>query len=136
MRTVSLGVVVIATAIVGISAGCDNPLSSSDQSVELGVTKIDAPATVAPGTAIAVVLTVTVGGCTSFDHIDVNRDVSSANMTVWGRDAAKGRKGVACPTDIREDPHSYQFNPPFANSFTILVNRGRLSPLQATVAVQ
>jgi len=135
MRIVSLGGVVIAAAIVGVSSGCDNPVST-DQSVELGATKIEAPTTVAPGTAITVVLTVTTGGCVSFDHIDVNRDANGAFMIVWGHDAAKGRKDIGCPADIREDPHSYQFSPPFANSFTIQVGRGRLSPLQAIVQVQ
>jgi hypothetical protein len=136
MRIISLGFAFVAVAIVSVSASCDNPLSSPDQSVLLGVSKIDAPATVAPGTAITVVLTVTTGGCVSFDHVDVNRDASSAFMIVWGHDAAKGRNDIACTADIREEPHSYQFSPPFANSFAIQVARGRLSPLQATVQVQ
>lgn len=136
MRIVSLGGVAIAAAIVGISAGCDNPFSSPDQSVELGVRTIDAPTTVATGTAITIVLTVETGGCLSFDHFDVNRDASGAFMTVWGRDAAKGRKGIVCTSDVRYEPHSYEFSPPFANSFTIQVARGRLSPLQAIVQVQ
>lgn len=126
----------VAAAIVGVSAGCDNPFSSPDQSVTLDVSKMDAPTTVAAGTAITVVLTVTTGACLSFDHIDVNRDASGAYVTVWGRDAAKGRKGVACPANLVLEPHSYQFDPPFANSFTVEVDRGRLAPLQATVQVQ
>lgn len=125
-----------ALAIVAGAVACDNPFSSPDQSVTLDVSKIDAPTTVATGTAITVVLTVTTGGCMSFDHIDVNRDASGAYMTVWGRDAAKGRKGVECPGNIVFEPHSYQFDPPFANSFTVEVDRGRLSPLQATVQLQ
>ena len=132
MRTVSLGL----AALVCL-AGCDAFNSSApDQSVTLDVSKIDAPTTVANGTSIAVVLTVTTGGCMSFDHIEVNRDVSGGYMTVWGRDAAKGRTGVGCPANIAFEPHSYQFDPPFANSFTIQVDRGRLPPLQATVQVQ
>jgi hypothetical protein len=136
MRIVSLGGVVIAAAIVGISASCDNPFSSPDQSVILGVTKFEAPTTVAPGTAITVVLTVTTGGCLSFDHIEVNRDASGANLTVWGRDATIGRKGIVCTQEAVSAAHSYRFDPPFTNSFTIEVNQGRLAPLQATVQVQ
>lgn len=120
--------------LVGAAVAC-NPFAP-DQSVVLGVTKIDAPATVASGTAITIVLTVTTGGCLSFDHIDVSRNASSANMTVWGRDATIGRKGVVCTLVGVSDAHSYQFDPPFSSSFTIQVNQGRLAPLQAVVQVQ
>jgi len=132
MKTVSLGL-----AVVVFLAGCGgfNPFAA-DQSVTLDVSKIDAPTTVATGTPITVVLTVTTGGCMSFDHIEVNRDVGSGHMTVWGRDAAKGRTGVMCPANLVLEPHSYQFDPPFASSFTIQVDRGRMPPLQTTVQVQ
>jgi hypothetical protein len=132
MKTVSLGL-----AAVVFLVGCDgsNPFAP-DQSVTLDVGKIAAPTTVAAGTPITVVLTVTTGGCLSFDHIQVNRDASSAYVTVWGRDGAKGRSGVACPANLVLEPHSYQFDPPFANAFAIQVDRGRLPPLQATVQVQ
>jgi hypothetical protein len=130
----AIAVVFVAVAIVAINVAC-NPFAP-DQSVTLDVSKIDAPTTVANAIPITVVLTVTTGGCTSFDHIEVNRDLSGAHMTVWGRDAAKGRTGVACPANIVLEPHSYQFDPPFANSFTIQVDRGRLAPLQAIVQVR
>lgn len=132
MRTVSLGL-----AALVFLAGCDgsNPFAP-DQSVTLDVSQIAAPTTVANGSPITVVLTVTTGGCLSFDHIQVNRDANGAYVTVWGRDAAKGRTGVACPANVAFEAHSYQFDPPFANSFAIQVDRGRLAPLQATVQVQ
>lgn len=127
----------LSLAAVVCLAGCNAVDSSApDQAVTLDVSKIDAPTTVASATAITVVLTVTTGGCLSFDHIAVNRDASGAYMTVWGRDAAKGRTGVGCPTNIVFEPHSYRFDPPFANSFVVQVDRGRLAPLQATIQVQ
>jgi hypothetical protein len=132
MKTVSLGL-----AALVFLAGCDgfNPFGP-DQSVTLDVSKIDAPTTVASGTPITVVLTVTTGGCLSFDRIEVSRDVSGAHITVWGRDAAKGKTGVLCPANLVNEPHSYQFDPPFADPFTIQVDRGRLAPLQTSVDVQ
>ena len=120
--------------LVGAAVAC-NPFAP-DQSVTLDVSKIDAPTAVATGTPITVVLTVTTGGCKSFDRIEVNRDVGGAHMTVWGRDGAKGRKDIMCPANIVFEPHSYQFDPTFANSFAILVDRGRLPPLQKRVQVQ
>ena len=132
MRTVLLSLAALVFLV-----GCDssNPFAT-DQSVTLDVSRLDAPATVANGTPIAVVLTVTTGGCVSFDHIEVNRDLGGAQVTVWGHDAAKGRKGIACTANIVFEPHSYQFDPPFANSFTIQVDRGRMAPLQTTVQIQ
>jgi hypothetical protein len=129
MRIISFGVVAVA-----LVAGCG--LTDPDQSVILGVSKLDAPTTVASGSTITAVLTVTLGGCLSFDHIQVTRDASGANVTVWGNDASKGNKGVTCTSDVKVQSRSVQFDPPFANSFTIEVNQGRLGPLMAVVQVQ
>ena len=126
-----------ALCVVGaipFSIAC-NPFAP-DQSVVLGVSKLDAPATVSPGSPLTVVLTVTTGGCKTFDHIEVERTASLASLTVWGRDGAKGAKNVACPAYIVDTPHSYQLNPPFQSPFTVQVDRGRVSPLIAVVNVQ
>ncbi len=129
MRIISFGVVAVA-----LVAGCG--LIDPDQSVVLGVSQLDVPATVASGSSITAVFTVSVGGCLSFDHFEVNRDIASAHVIAWGHDAAKGKKEIGCTLEIRLETHSYKFDPPFANTFTIQVERGRLSPLQATVQVQ
>ncbi len=129
MRIASFGV--LACAFV---AGCG--LTDPDQSVILGVSKLDAPATVASGSTITAVLTVNLGGCLSFDHIEVTRDASGANLTVWGKDASKGNKGVVCTSDFKVQSRSVQFDPPFANTFTIEVNQGRVGPLSTVVQVQ
>jgi len=111
-------------------------LLSPDQSVILGVSKLEAPASIAAGSPLTVVLTVTTGGCTSFDRIEVTRDASGASFTAWGTNAAKGRKNIACPAFIVDTPHPYQLDPPFNNPFAVQVQRGRLGPLTATVQVQ
>ena len=132
MRTVSL--FALFSVLVGTLGGC-NPFAPN-QSVVLDVTKLDAPPTIASGDALTVTLTVTVGGCKSFDHIAVSRDLSGASFTAWGRDAAKGRTDIMCPQDIRYEPHSYMLLPPYRNPFTLQVQRGRLAPLTTTVQVQ
>ena len=131
MNRCSFGMAVMA---LGVASAC-NPLAP-DQSVVLGVTKLDAPATISASSPLTVVLTVTTGGCTSFDHIAVARDASGASLTAWGIDASKGRKDIACPAYIADTPHSYKLDPPFQSPFTVQVPRGRLSPLTATVQVQ
>ena len=123
-----------AVGVVCLPIAC-NPFAP-DQSVVLGVSKLDAPATISPGSALTVVLTVTTGGCKTFDHIEVERAASLASFTVWGRDGAKGAKNVTCPAYIVDTPHSYQLDPPFQSPSTVQVDRGRLSPLTATVQVQ
>lgn len=118
-----------------LSGGCRN-LFSPDQSVILGVSKLSAPSTVAATSPLDVVVTVNLGGCLSFDRIEVQRFASDGSITVWGKDSSLGRKDVMCPQNIILEDHSYRFDPPFAGAFTVTVNRGRLPPLQATVQVQ
>ena len=129
-------IIPFAVVAVALVAGCKGSgLFGPDQSVILGVSKIEAPTTVASASPITAVFTVTTGGCVSFDHIEVNRDIASAHVIVWGHDAAKGKE-VVCTQDIRLETHSYKFAPPFASTFTVQAERGRLPPLQATVQVQ
>ncbi len=132
MRIISFGVFALA-----LLAGCDGSgLFAPDQTVILSVSKLDAPTTIASGNPIPVVLTVVSGGCRSFDHIEVTRDLAGANITVWGKDSSIGKKDVACTADLVIQLHSIQLEPPFANSFTIEVNQGRVGPLMAVVQVQ
>jgi len=129
----SVSSVVVGSLVIAL-AGC-NPFAP-DQSVVLGVSQLDAPTAISSSDNLPVALTVTVGGCLSFDRIEVTRDLSGASFTAWGRDASKGRKDVMCPADVRAELHSYTLVPPFANPFSIQVQRGRLSPLTTTVQVK
>jgi hypothetical protein len=120
--------------LVGASVAC-NPFAP-DQSVVLAVEKIDAPATSLVGSPLTVVLTVTIGMCESFDHIKATSTASSASLTAWGVNATIGNKDIVCPTIIKHESHSYQFNPVARGPFQITVDQGRLPPLTATVQVQ
>ncbi len=131
MKRALFGIAVVA--IVTGSVACN---LFTDHSVILGVSKLDAPATISPGSPLTVVLTVTTGGCKSFDHIAAERGTSGASLTAWGQDAAKGERNVSCPLNIVNELHSYQFDPPIQSPFTVQVDRGRVSPLSATVLVQ
>ncbi len=129
----ALSVTLVAGLI--LTATRCNPFAP-DHTVALGVSKLDAPATVAADNTIDVVLTVEVNGCESFDRITVERGVTGATLTAWGKDESVGRKGVTCPQVLQLQPHSVQILPPFADPFTITVPRDRLSPLTATVRTQ
>ena len=126
--------VIGAVGVVCLPIGC-NPFAP-DQSVVLGVEKVDAPATSPVGSPLTVVLTVTIGMCESFDHIEATSTASGASLTAWGVNATIGNKDIVCPTIIKSEAHSYQFNPTARGPFQITVNRGRVSPLTATVQVQ
>jgi hypothetical protein len=121
--------------LVPAIGACWNPFGP-DQSVILGVSELSAPTSIAPGSPLSVVLTVQTGGCVHFDYIEAWRDASSATLTAWGTDGRIGNRKALCTADIRYDPHTYQFAPPFANPFTITVNPGGINPLVATVQVQ
>ena len=120
--------------LVGAAVAC-NPFAP-DQSVVLGVQKIDAPATSPVGSPLTVVLTVLVNGCQSFDHLEAMSDASGASLTAWGLDHTIGNKGVVCPDVIKSEAHSYQFNPSVRGAFQITVGQGRMPPLTATVQIQ
>jgi hypothetical protein len=123
-------------AVVAIVAGPVACNLFADHSVILDVSKLDAPATISPGSPLTVVLTVTTGRCKSFDHIAAEHSASGASLTAWGQDAAKGERNVSCPLNIVNEPHSYQFEPPIQSPFRVQVDRGRVSPLTAIVQVQ
>jgi len=118
----------------GAAVAC-NPFAP-DQSVVLDVEKIDTLATSLVGSPLIVVLIVTIDMCQSFDHIEATSVASGASLTAWGIDATIGNKNIACPTIIKSEAHSYQFKPSVRGPFQITVDRGRVSPLTATVQVQ
>ncbi|HEV7388580.1 MAG TPA: hypothetical protein VGN73_08215 [Gemmatimonadaceae bacterium] len=122
----------VAVGIAAASFGC-NPFAP-DQSVVLLVDQLDAPASISAGSPLTVVLTVIVGGCKVFDRISVQRGASGATMIAFGQDIAKG-KDLACTDNAVPESHSYQFDPPFQNPFTVRVDREGLDPLITTVQV-
>jgi hypothetical protein len=124
----------IAVLTVGAMGACS--AFGPDQSVVLAVTKLEAPATIAAGSPLTVVLTVTTGGCKTFDRIDVEREAYAVALTPWGTDAATGNKNTSCPTDIVETPHSVRLDPPFQSPFMVFVPRVGMDPLTATVQIQ
>lgn len=125
----------MAVVVVGATLSC-SPVVPDRSVVVLDVTKLDAPAAISAGGVLTVVLTVTSGGCVTFDHISMVRDLSGASLTAWGRDSRNGEMSIPCTANIVSDPHSFEIGPPFQNSFTVQVPRGRMSPLTTTVQVQ
>jgi hypothetical protein len=81
-------------------------------------------------------LTVQVGGCTSFDRIEVQKVLGGARLIPWGTNTAIGHKDIACPGDIRYEPHPVQVDPPYVDPFNITVEQGELAPVTAVVRVQ
>jgi hypothetical protein len=132
MKYVLSGILVVALAAVPLAC---NPFAP-DQSVVLEVESLDAPASISPGAQLTVVLTVTTGGCTVFDHIAVLRGTSGAQLAALGLNTAKGKTNYSCTADIRSDPHSFTLDPPFQSPFTVQVNRPTSPPLVATVLVE
>jgi hypothetical protein len=132
----ALLVCIASVVLIGALSGCHDPTSNAGL-VELNTQTLDAPATIAPGATLTVSVSVEVGGCLTFDHIQSHRTASQADLTVWGRDIRTGitDRAILCPRFFVE-PQEYQLYPPFQNPFTVAIDRGRASPLIAVVNVQ
>jgi hypothetical protein len=118
-----------------VSAGGCNLFSGPDQSLRLGVEKLEAPARNSAATPISVVVTVMTGGCKVFDRFVTSKSATGATLTAIGRDLAAG-KDMACTDDLILTPHTVRFDPPFASTFTITVYRPIQEPLTATVQIE
>ena len=122
--------------LVPSSLGCHNPSANNDL-VVLNTVTLYAPPTIASTATLTIGLDIQVGGCLKFDHIESQRTASYADLTVWGSDIRTGitDRAILCPT-LSLERHEFQVDPPFQSTFTIQVDRGRLSPLIATVQVR
>jgi hypothetical protein len=121
MKTVSLGLA-LAVIVSGLGA-CSDPAGPANQNpeiVQIGVNRLDAPATVALGAPIDVVLNVEIGGCTSFDHITAVRGGSEINLSAWGKVFTPPNNGF-CMAYLLHEQHSIRLEPPFPTKFTIIV---------------
>jgi hypothetical protein len=121
MKIVSLSVT-LAVIVTGLGA-CSEPVGPANQNPEIQqipVVRLEAPATVAPGTSVDAVLTVEVGGCASFDHITEVRSGSQISLAAWGK-VFVPPPNAACEDYAIQEPHTYRLDPPFPPKFTIIV---------------
>lgn len=132
MKTVSLMTFVTASLVAPV--GC-NPFSP-DQTKILTASRLEAPATTSANAPFNVIVTVTTGGCVSFDRIEVQKISAVARLIPWGKDAAVGHRDISCPANVTDTPHTIQLDPPFSNPFQVVVEQGANPPLTATVQVQ
>jgi hypothetical protein len=132
MRT-SLSGVVGVCLVFGL--GSCNPFDLNDN-VLLAVTKLDVPPTASAAASFTVTLTVTTGGCTSFNRIDVQRFENGVRLIPLGTNSSIRNKDVVCLDILKEEPHDVQVDPPFTNPFTIFVEQGVQPDVTATVQIQ
>ncbi len=126
MKSVLLGVVV---GLVMSASGC-NLFSEPDHTLRLGVDRLEAPSRSSAAAPLSVVVMVVTGGCKVFDRFETSRSAAAASLTAVGRDVSEGR---ACTDEAIVTPHTVRFDPPFASTFTIRVNRPIEEPLTATI---
>lgn len=141
MKSALLGV--IGVVLAGLTVGCTDPVGNDPGRVTppppnfiFYVSEIDAPARILPGRSLTIVLTALSGGCARFDRIEAERSVSGASLTVWGVNPQLENPGMVCTADLRNERHTVTFDPPFAPTFKISVNRPQQAPLVATVQVR
>ena len=108
-----------------------------NENVLLPVHNLEAPATAAPNTAFTVTLTVEIGGCVSFNRIDVQRFAQGVRLIPLGTNASVRHPDAVCPSIIKEEAHDVLLDPPFANPFQIYVEQGPgAPPVTTTVQIQ
>jgi hypothetical protein len=105
-------------AALAALAGCDL-FSGGDSAIRLPVSALDAPATVARGAALDVVVTVVLtNGCRSFDRLEATRAGATVTIEAWGRDVSG--PGVVCTLDVRYEPHPVRIAPPLPDSLRVV----------------
>jgi len=98
------------------------------------VTRIEAPATVAPGAGFSVTCTVESGGCRTFVRGEATKSNSTLAFVARGRDTSGPNGG--CPTDIRYDQAVEAVAPPISDPFTIVAMQPNGQPTTVQVRVQ
>jgi hypothetical protein len=133
MRTVSFGLTVGLLA-TSVGLGCSNStdVSNESESVIIEAVKLDAPSTIAPSTTLTVLVTLSPGGCTSFDRIAVQRVASEIRLTAFGTHYL-GSLPCAFPMPFVK---TVEIAAPFPASFNVVaVQPAGVDPLIASVAV-
>jgi hypothetical protein len=125
---------VLLSAVFVLLGGCS--VLDPDQSVILPAIQLDVPATVSAAAPFTITLTLRTGGCTNFDRLAVEKFDTGVRIVPWGTNSNIGHKDTTCPTNIVDEPHTVQLEPPFSNPFQVSVEQGRLAPVVATVQVQ
>jgi hypothetical protein len=123
-------------ALIGVTlaaSACSLSTDAPGGGVALSIDKIEAPERIAAGTPLDVVLTVVVGGCLVFEDFVTNRTGNGASVIARGREETPS--GGACTDDLRLEPHTVRFDPPFESTFTVTALRPLLQPLTATVQI-
>ena len=91
----------LAPAVLILTA-CQNPLLPKQETV-LGVSKVEAPATVVAAQPFTVKLTVNFGGCVRFDRFETRGSGSQLEVTAVGID--NSGRNMACPDVLFSVPH-------------------------------
>ncbi|HEX6533577.1 MAG TPA: hypothetical protein VF041_03215 [Gemmatimonadaceae bacterium] len=108
--------------------------SGPGRQVVLDVTALAAPDTVPAAGPLTVTVTVTVGGCLSFERFHVERTAARLDLVAVGRDGSG--PGVACTADVRYEAHEYSAGPPFTDPFTVAVRQPDGSSITRQVHVR
>ena len=129
MKTAWFGFV--AACGVSALAGCHEPAAPAS-TLTLLVTKLEAPTLIAPGSSLAVVLTVDTVCGFAFDHVSETRSQSQVILIAVGRNPIPP---MGCPQTLEAIP--YEIRAPLPSRFTVVVKQpGTLAPLIADVQVQ
>jgi hypothetical protein len=109
--------------LAGSLAGCRNSSEprAPSEFVLLGAYQLSAPATVAAGSSLTVLLKVYTGSCLHFDHINESRRGTTITLAPFGIEQVDLPPNTACTSVLMLEEHSYQLDPPFPQQFDVVV---------------
>lgn len=104
-----------------------------DSGCVLAITKVDAPAQIAPGDPFFVTVIVQYGGWCGFESVVVTRAAGSVTIDAQGRD--NSGPGVR-REEVRQTAVDVRVDPPFQDPFTIIARQPTGPPTTRVVRVR
>ena len=106
----------ISSALLLILATACN--SSATRTMTLQIGDVTAPSELVPGAALHLTVTVNSGGCTTYDHLDVQHSESQVTVHAIGTD--NSRDGVVCNSMLVMNPVAVDIDPPFTDPVAVI----------------
>jgi hypothetical protein len=113
-------------------SACTLPFSPN-RDVILYIREILAPPSVGAAAPFDATFAVEVGGCRTFDRLEMTQSPGGAVVIAHGEDAFG--PNVTCPNDVRYEQHKLTMSPPFTDPFVIRAGQPNASEIRVEVRV-
>lgn len=113
---------VVGSGALVLIAACGSIFGPNERSVVLPITRIQAPATVVPGSSFSVTFTFEMtNGCIDFDRLESTK--TGAALVVTARGTMPARKDISCTQDVRSGTVVEVVTPPTTDPFSVIATQ-------------